>query len=349
MRKIRNILFVLPLLCIIFASFSCAANIPSESKSTTIYTKQYLFIGDSITNGHGNTSLEAYPHQVSMLLRANSYKFPEGFVVPSGWLIQNASGTLVVNHGLESQKIQMMLENIQTQVGERLNDANETIVVLLGGINDIGQGRTAAAIQADWAAYGAWCDANNVKLYIATMPAVTNPAFNAVRIEANAWLRANWQNFADKLIDLAGNEALANAADLTYFKSDGVHPTATGDLKMAQIAFAVINNSYQSPTITRTNIPTGFFRRFYNQTLTVSGGDGLIVWKYMRGELPAGITFNARSQRFEGTPTLMGTYPNIVIRAVDATGDFHERMFSIVVTRKYTLCVQGFIPNCSEN
>ena len=358
MKGIRFKLFILLMLCVLFsASFSCAAQ-PSTGRASPevplTFAKQYVCIGDSITNGHGNTSFEAYPHQLTLLLgAANSYKefgdpnYPER-PLPEDWLIQNpANQTLVINHGIESQKIQTMLANVETQVGSRLGNADETIVVLLGGINDIGQGRSAAAVQADWAAYGAWCRKHDVKLYIGTMTALTDPSFNAIRAEANAWLRNNWRNFADKLIDFAGNEALAEATDLLYFNADGVHPNAAGDLRMAQIANSVINGSYQVPTITRTSAANGFFRIAYNQTLPVSGGDGAIVWSRRSGELPSGVAFNAATRKFEGLPTVMGTYPNIVIRATDATGDFHERTFSIVITRKYSLCSRGFVPNCA--
>lgn len=337
MKIIRFKVFLLLSLYAFFVAFSCAARPVIEQpvlKVQPAFTKQYIFIGDSITNGHGNTAFEAYPHQFALSLGADSYKHTEGFVLPSGWLVQNGSRTAVINHGLESQRIQSMLANIETQVGGRLDNAGETVVVLLGGINDIGQGRSAADIQADWAAYGAWCHTHNVKLYIGTMTAVTHPSFDAVRVEANAWLRNNWQAFADKLIDFAGNEALADATNLIYFSADGVHPTALGDLQMALITSYVINGSYQTPTITNSNLSTGFFRRVYNQSLAVSGGDGIITWSYRGGGLPPGITFNPTTGKFEGTPNVNGTYPNIVIRATDATGDFNERTFSIVITRK---------------
>lgn len=357
MQRIRFKLFILLTLCLFSVSSSCAAQPLTEqisSKTPTTLAKQYICIGDSITNGHGNTSFEAYPHQLALLVgAANSYKefgspsYPER-PLPEGWLIQNpANQTIVINHGIESQSIQLMLANVEAQVGNRLGNANETVVLLLGGINDIGQGRSAAAIQADWAAYGVWCRNHNVKLYIGTMTAISSLSSNAVRMEANAWLRNNWQNFADKLIDFAGNEALADATNLLYFNADGIHPNGGGDLRMARIANSVINGSYQAPTITRTSVSTGFFRIVYNQTLTVSGGDGAITWRLRSGVLPSGESFNAATHKFEGVPTVMGTYPNIVIRATDATGDFHERIFSIFITRKYSLCSRGFIRNCA--
>lgn len=338
-------------------SCSCSAqqfeeNLVQEKQITT--STQYICIGDSITNGHGNTSFEAYPHQLVLMLGgANSYKeygdpnYPER-PLPEGWIIQNpANLTTVINHGIESQKIQTMLANIQSQVGSRLGNANETIVILLGGINDVGTGRSAAEIQADWAAYGAWCRANNVKLYIGTMTAVRDPHFNSVKAEANSWLRANWQYFADKLIDFGNNDALADAANLTFFDDDGVHPNETGDLRMAEIVNSVINSTYQTPTITQASLPVGGLQVFYSQTLTVSGGDGTINWSHRSGTLPPGISFNALEHKFEGIPLVIGTYPNIVVRATDATGDFYERNLTISISRKFNLCIRGTIRGCS--
>ena len=328
----------------------------SDSDSNNLITSQYICIGDSITNGHDNTSYDAYPHQLALMLGgANSYKdfgFPNypGRPMPEGWLILNpANMTTVINSGIESQRVDTMLASAGTQVGSRLGDAAETTVILLGGINDILAGRTAAQIEADWTAYGAWCRTRNVKLYIATMTAVGEAPFNAVKAEANNWLRANWQNFADKLIDFGRNQNLDNPTNLAYFHADQGHPTALGDLQMAIIVKSVIDGTYQAPTINGANVITGFFRVPYSQTLTAVGGDSATNWNYRSGTLPPGITFNFVSHKFEGVPTVNGTYPNIVIRATDATGDFYEQTYSIIITRKYSLCSRGFIRNCPTN
>jgi lysophospholipase L1-like esterase len=353
MKKTYLNTFILLSLVVFFGSFSCSAQQVTEqtdSESQNLITRQYICIGDSITNGYANTSVQAYPHQLSLTLGANSYKFPEGNTLPSGWLTQiPGNQTTFINYGIDSQRIETMLANVGTQVGSRLGDANETTVILLAGINDIGVGRTAAQVEADWMAYGAWCRANNVKLYIATMTAVGHPAFNATKEEANMWLRANWQLFADKLIDFGRNQALDNPANSAYFHPDQGHPTALGDLQMALIAGSVINGTYQSPTIAEEGVPTGFFRLLYDRTLTATGGDGAITWSHRSGTLPTGIVFNSVSHKFEGIPTVSGTFPNIVIRATDATGDFYERTYSIAITRKYTLCSRALVRNCVFN
>lgn len=358
MKKTYLNTFILLSLAVFLGSFSCSAQQMTEQKdldSQNLVARQYICIGDSITNGHGNTSFDAYPHQLALLMGgANSYKmigfpsYPER-PLPEGWLIQNpANQTTIINYGIEAERIETMLAEINTQVGSRLGDANETIVILLAGINDIGVGRTAAQVEADWMAYGAWCRANNVKLYIATMTAVGN-ANNLPKEEANSWLRENWRLLADKLIDLGHNQSLDNPADPAYFHPDQGHPTALGDLQMALIAHSVINGTYQSPTIDEAGVSTGFFRLPYNRTLTATGGDGIITWSHRSGNLPTGIVFNPVLHKFEGIPNVSGTFPNIVIRATDATGDFYERTYSIAITRKYTLCSRALIRNCVFN
>jgi hypothetical protein len=356
MKKTYIEIITLLSLIVFFSSFSCSAQQKTEQSdfnSQNLTNKQYISVGDSITNGHGNTSFDAYPHQLALMHgAANSYKdfgypnYPER-PMPEGWLIQNpANMTTFVNLGVESQRLDTMLANVGTQVGSRLSNANETTVILLGGINDIWNGRTASQIEADWMAYGLWCRANNVKLYIATMTAVGHAPNNAVRNEANQWLRTNWQLFADRLIDFGRNQALDDPTNSAYFHPDQGHPTALGDLQMALIAGAVINGTYQAPTIAEASISTGFFRLPFNRTLTATGGDGAITWSHRSGTLPTGIIFNPVSHAFEGTPTVSGTFPNIVIRATDATGDFHEQTYSIAITRKYTLCSRTLVRNC---
>lgn len=356
MKKIQFKLFSLLTPFIFLFSFSCAAQQTIENAASgtdTAPTKQYICVGDSITNGHGNTSFQAYPHQFALMLGgANSYKDfgPPDYAqrpLPEGWLIQNpANLTSVINLGINSQRIQTMLERVGTQVGSRLGNANESTVILLGGINDAAQGRSAEQIQADWAAYGNWCRANNVKLYIGTMTAANNHPFDLIRVQANIWLRANWQSFADKLIDFERNEALADSTNLTYFYGDTVHPNAAGDFRMAQIVNAVINGSYQAPVIANSTLRTGLTSGVYSQSLSVLGGDGVIIWSHRSGALPSGIVFNAATRSFEGTPTAIGTFPNIIIRATDATGDFHERTFSLVIAENSVFCNPKVTRNC---
>jgi hypothetical protein len=160
-------------------------------------------------------------------------------------------------------------------------------------------------------------------------------------VQADAWLLANWHTFADRLVNFVGNEALADPTNLTYFHTDGGHIRAAGNLRMAQIVNAVINGTYQSPTIKTTRVSDGNFKIAYRETLSVSGGDGTITWSHRSGNLPPGISFNAATHTFEGTPTTIGIFPNIVIRATDATGDFHERQYTI-----HSVCNPDFTRNC---
>ena len=80
-----------------------------------------ISIGDSLTNGHQDanpsSSYQSYPHILSNLLAANSYKQPQSnpYVMPAGWLTQNGSNVTVVNFGIEGQKLEEMIANFNFQ------------------------------------------------------------------------------------------------------------------------------------------------------------------------------------------------------------------------------------------
>lgn len=53
-------------------------------------------------------------------------------------------------------------------------------------------------------------------------------------------------------------------------------------------------------------------------TVIATGGTPPYTYSVASGSLPAGITLNAGSGAVTGTPTVLGTYASIVLRATDA-------------------------------
>jgi len=75
----------------------------------------------------------------------------------------------------------------------------------------------------------------------------------------NPLIRQNWQTFADGLIDLASDPVLGAdgaSANATWF-SDGLHPTALGQQRMAQIAARGINRLFGRKDTTSANTAVG--------------------------------------------------------------------------------------------
>ena len=88
------------------------------------------------------------------------------------------------------------------------------------------------------------------------------------------------------------------------------------------------------PTITLTpaTLPGGTAGVAYTQTLTIVGGIAPYTVT-QTGALPAGLTFNAATRTFSGTPTQAGTF-NISVTATDSTGGT-----AATVTNNYVLTI----------
>jgi large repetitive protein len=88
------------------------------------------------------------------------------------------------------------------------------------------------------------------------------------------------------------------------------------------------------PTITLTpaTLPGGVAGTAYNQVLTISGGIAPYTVT-QTGALPSGITFNAATRTFSGTPTQSGSFP-ISVTVTDSTGGT-----AATVTNNYTLTI----------
>ena len=85
-------------------------------------------------------------------------------------------------------------------------------------------------------------------------------------------------------------------------------------------------------TLTPATLPAGTSGTAYTQVLTVSGGIAPYT-ATLTGTLPAGITFNAATRTFAGTPTQSGTF-NLSVTVTDSTGGT-----AATITNNYTLTI----------
>lgn len=107
------------------------------------------------------------------------------------------------------------------------------IVVLWGGINDIGSGATAQETYSRLVALSKHLKAQGWIVFVCTLTSAKG--FEAQREAFNAIVYANWWTFADNLIDLAGNANIGADgawANGTYFQTTGsaigIHLTDAG-------------------------------------------------------------------------------------------------------------------------
>jgi hypothetical protein len=110
---------------------------------------------------------------------------------------------------------------------------------MMSSLNDAGQGYTAAQMEIRIVALAKAIRASGFRLLISTMTPLgsgctaynsfgTTPAgINATLVTVNAWIRANWRNFADAFVDPVADTRLA-AYSATYWDADQLHPNDAG-------------------------------------------------------------------------------------------------------------------------
>ena len=84
------------------------------------------------------------------------------------------------------------------------------------------------------------------------------------------------------------------------------------------------------PKITTTSLFAGTFKGAYNQTVSVTGGIGTLVWGVTSGALPPGLTLNASNGNISGIPTQTGSF-NFTLRVTDQIPQFDEQGLTITI------------------
>jgi hypothetical protein len=111
----------------------------------------------------------------------------------------------------------------------------------------------------------------------------------------------------------------------TFRVRDSGNPqdTATKQLSIT------INNP-APPRITTKSLPAGTFNGDYNQTVSVTGGIGALVWGVTSGGLPPGLSLNPSNGSISGVPTQTGPF-NFTLRVTDQIPQFDEQNFRITI------------------
>lgn len=189
-------------------------------------TRQIVCDGDSITRGQGADDPQSFPGYLQALLG-------------SDWLI--------TNKGVSGQRLDQMETDASTDIDALFNSGTYTknIVNALGGTNDLYQGWDAATIitrlQTYWshrksAGWTVWV--MTILSFNATLSSVDQATADSRIATVNTWIRANWNLYADRLVDIAVDPRLDDWSDTTYYTADGIHPTITGYAVLAELAAA---------------------------------------------------------------------------------------------------------------
>lgn len=180
-------------------------------------TNLLVWDGDSLTDGTGATADHELPRLVMTDL---SYPFPE-----------------YRNFAVAGQSLTNIISDNATQVHPLKPLAPLRVYVCWGGTNDIANGATAATTQTRYTQVGQDAQSAGYLVVVGTcLPrndsmAVAGSVHESRRQSFNTWLRANWQTFADYLVDFADVPLLDAAGaynNATYYNVDLVHLTDAG-------------------------------------------------------------------------------------------------------------------------
>jgi lysophospholipase L1-like esterase len=189
-------------------------------------TKLLITEGSSSTEGYG--AANEYSRQLAVLFGGNYYKQTVSLILDSSnlWTVRNV--------GNSGDTMIQMTAQYATQVLPFYNPSRSVnYLTLQGGSNDVANGRTAAALKIDVAAYVAKAKADGFVVGVCTIfHRVGNDV--AKVSDYNNWLRAG-NSGANFIIDLAAHPFLSDAADSTYFQGDGIHPNNAGQTVIASI------------------------------------------------------------------------------------------------------------------
>jgi lysophospholipase L1-like esterase len=148
------------------------------------------------------------------------------------WLMRAHPDWDVRNRGVNGERS----DQIRARFHRDVVEANASVVVIIAGVNDIYQGRTAASVERELEAmYDAARAARIVVVAGTIIPYNTaTPEQNAGMHAVNAWIRAYASQHADIVFcDTRSAAADPQQPDRLVSSPDGLHPSAEGYRRMA--------------------------------------------------------------------------------------------------------------------
>ena len=155
------------------------------------------------------------------------------------WLMQAHPEWEVLNRGVNGERS----DQIRARFERDVISAAPAVVVIIAGVNDVYQGRPAAAVTGELRAMYDRARVAGIKVVAGTIiPYNTaTPDQNARMREINRWIAQ--QAAADPNIELVDTRKAAAAAedpDRLFESPDGLHPSAEGYRRMAEAVRRVL-------------------------------------------------------------------------------------------------------------
>lgn len=186
--------------------------------------KTIVAIGDSTTAGTPGfaSPLEAPPDGAGDVESQYAY-----------WLMQIHADWRVLNRGVNGERS----DQIRARFTRDVLDATPDAVVILAGVNDIYQGRTAASVERELAAMYDAARGARVPVVAATiLPFDTaTPGQNAEMDAVNAWIAAHAASHGLMCCDTRAAVTAPGAADRLVSSPDHLHPSPDGYRLMALV------------------------------------------------------------------------------------------------------------------
>ena len=183
--------------------------------------------GNSITRGFGasDVTTKSYPPVLQASLNATSF---------GAWS--------VVRKGFDGFDTEQLTANFMTEVHPFFGTGGaRNVVVIHEGMNDIRHGATTQGAIDEMLNYCAQAKALGWEVWICTgTPQQAAQEVMDSQAAYNAYVRANWQDFGSKLVDLAADPRLATPTNLTYYSGDGLHPNDAGYAVIAELVRAAV-------------------------------------------------------------------------------------------------------------
>jgi lysophospholipase L1-like esterase len=149
------------------------------------------------------------------------------------WLMQAHADWQVLNRGVNGERS----DQIRARFSRDVLPAKPSVVVILAGVNDIYQGRSAASVERELETmYDAARAAHMAVVAASIIPFNSASADQNARMHAvNGWIRAYAAGHADRVVfcDTRAAVAAPGHPDLLVSSPDNLHPSPDGYKRMA--------------------------------------------------------------------------------------------------------------------